>query len=61
MIEKGETAREILAASVTKSASIGAIDRDPLQLHSGVCDPSIRAPRESLRLSARSKACPRTP
>jgi hypothetical protein len=30
MIEKGETAREILAASVTKSASIGAIDRDPL-------------------------------
>jgi hypothetical protein len=61
MIEKGETARKLLATSVTKSASIGAIDRDPLQLHSGVCDPSIRAPRESLRLSARSKACPRTP
>jgi hypothetical protein len=31
MIEKGETARELLAASVTKSALIGAIDRDPLQ------------------------------
>ena len=31
MIEKGETAREILATSVTKSTSVGAIDRDPLQ------------------------------
>src|ERR1035441_2775744 len=31
MIEKGETARGIPATSVTKSASIGAIDRDPLQ------------------------------
>src|ERR1035441_8093219 len=30
MIEKGETARGIPATSVTKSASIGAIDRDPL-------------------------------
>jgi hypothetical protein len=31
IIEKGETARKLLATSVTKSASIGAIDRDPLQ------------------------------
>ena len=30
MIEKGETARELLATSGTKSALIGAIDRDPL-------------------------------
>jgi hypothetical protein len=31
MIEKGETAPETLAASETKSTSVAAINRDPLQ------------------------------
>lgn len=54
MIENGEAARELLAASETKSALLGAIDRDPVQSTGSTNRRPPRAPRRGFPIALAS-------